>query len=289
MAIACGAGVLALEGVTGGFLRGVLPPDEPGPPGVRDAIALGRGVTALVPAVFCAAALAAMLKGKWAGALVFAAGFAAAATNDVAANVTALTVGAAAAGYALVAPRAALALCGWALMALLLAAPLMALLPVEAIFERFGGVAPSSWLHRIAVWQAAAASLPEVAPFGAGADYARIWKETAPMVEVPGALKPLSLMPTHPHNLFLQVWLELGFVGVLSLAAFIFCGMRALTRARLETGVAVAVCGALGAIAVSMFVEGSLWQVWRFAAMALAGMGAALIHSLYRLRAGARP
>ncbi len=288
MAIAGGAGVLAVEGMTGGFLRGLLPPHEPGPPGVRDAIALGRGVTALAPAVFSAAALAAMLKGKWVGAGVFAVGFAAAAANDVAANVTALTAGAAGAGFALVAPRAAVRCCGWLLLALLFAAPLTALAPVEALFERFGGVAPPSWLHRIAVWQSVSAHIPEALPFGAGADYARVWKETAPMIAVPGAAAPVSLMPTHPHNMFLQIWLELGLVGVLSMAAFIYFGMRVLVAAPLRTGVAVAACGAAGAIAVSMFVEGSLWQVWRLAAMALAAMGAALIHSLYRLRARQR-
>ena len=288
MAVAGGAGVLAVEGLTGGFLRGLLPPHEPGPPGMRDAIALGRGVTALAPALFSAAALAAMLKGKRAGAGVLAIGFLAALTNDIAANATALIAGAAAGGLALLAPRAALACCGCVILALLFGAPLMAFLPVEAIFERFGGVAPSSWLHRVAVWQSVSAHIPQAMPFGAGADYARIWKETAPMIAVPGAAAPLSLMPTHPHNIFLQIWLELGAVGVMSIAAFVFFGMRALTRARPRNGVAVAACGALGAIAVSMFVEGSLWQVWRMAAMALAAMGAALVYSLYRLRSEQR-
>ena len=284
LAVAGGAGVLAIEGLTGGFLRGLLPPDETGPPGVRDAIALGRGVTALAPAVFSAAALAAMLKGKRAGFAVLAIGFLAALTNDIAANATALIVGSGAVCLALIAPRAAMAGCGCVFLALLFGAPLMAFLPVEAIFERFGGTVPPSWLHRVAVWQSVAAHIPQVMPFGAGADYARVWKETAPIISVPGAAAPLSLMPTHPHNVFLQIWLELGLVGVLSMAAFVFYGMRALTQAKVRNGVAVAVCGALAAIAVSMFVEGSLWQVWRLAAMALAAMGAALVYALYRLR-----
>lgn len=288
LAVAGGAGVLVIEGLTGGFLRALLPPDGAEPRGVRDAIALGRGVTALAPALFSAAALAAMLKGKRAGLTVIALGFLAALTNDVTANVTALVVGGVMAGFALAAPKLALQICGWLLLVLLFGAPLMAFLPVEAIFAQFGGIAPPSWLHRVAVWQSISAHIPEAMPFGAGADYARVWKETAPMIDVPGAVTPLSLMPTHPHNVFLQIWLELGLVGVLSIAAFIFCGLRALTQVNPRNGVAVAVSGALGAIAVSMFVEGSLWQVWRLAAMALAAMGAALVYSLYRLRAEQR-
>lgn len=288
LAVAGGAGVLMIEGLTGGFLRGLLPSDELGPRGARDAIALGRGVTALAPALFSAAALAAMLKGKRAGLTVIVLGFLAALMNDITANVTALAVGGVMAVLALAMPRRALQFCGWLLLLLLFGAPLMAFLPVEAIFAQFGGVAPPSWLHRVAVWQSVSANIPAAMPFGAGADYARIWKETAPMIDVPGAAAPLSLMPTHPHNVFLQIWLELGLVGVLSMAAFIFCGLRALTQVNPRNGVAVAVSGALGAIAVSMFVEGSLWQVWRLAAMALAAMGAALVYSLYRLRAEQR-
>lgn len=204
------------------------------------------------------------------------------------ANATALTVGGVAVGAALVAPRLAVQACGWALLTLLFAAPLMAFLPVEVIFENFSDTAPPSWLHRVAVWQSVAVNIPEAMPFGAGADYARIWKESAPLIAIPGAVTPVSLMPTHPHNVFLQIWLELGLVGVFSMAAFIFCGLRALTNTSLPNGVAVAASGALGAIAVSMFVEGSLWQVWRLAAMALAAMGAALVYSLYRLREGKR-
>lgn len=288
LSVAAGMAVLLFEGLTGGVLRSVLPPDDSGPDGSRDIIALGRGVTALAPAIFPAAAIAAMLRGRRYGAAVIVIGCLAAFSNDVTANVTAIGVGVFAAGMSLYAPRAMLAACGWLFLALLFAAPLAAFLPVEALFERFSGTAPPSWLHRIAVWQAAAASLPEGMPFGFGADYARILKETAPMITVPGAAAPLSLMPTHPHNVFLQIWLELGLVGVLTIAAFVFFGIRILARASLPNGVAVSAAGAAAAIAVSMMVEGSLWQVWRLAAMALAAMGVALTYSLYRLRSARR-
>ena len=285
LSIAAGVVVLLLEGVTGGFFRSVLPPDDAGPDGARDIVALGRGVTALAPALFPAAAIAAMLRRRRTAAAVLAVGFLAALSNDIAANVTAITVGAIACLFALKAPRGTLLFCGSAILVLLFAAPLLAFVPVEAVFERFGGVAPPSWLHRIAVWQSVAERASEGLPFGFGADYARLWKESAPMIEVPGAAQPLSVMPTHPHNVFLQIWLELGLPGVFAVAIFVACGMRILLRVRLPKVVAVAASGAAAAVTVSFMVEGSLWQVWRLAAIALAAMGVALSYSLYNLRA----
>jgi len=284
LSITAGVTVLLFEGVTGGFLRGVLPPNDPSPDGSRDIIALGRGVTALAPALFPAGAIVAMLRSRWLGVAVVAIGFLAALSNDVAANVSAVTIGFAAAILALTAPRRALIVGGWILLALLFAAPALALLPVEQIFERFGSVTPASWLHRVAIWQSVAAGIPDGLPFGYGADYARIWRETAPLIDVPGSSIQLSLMPTHPHNVFLQIWLELGLPGVLTMAAAIYFSMRALLRAALPTVVITGIIGAVAAIAVSLMVEGSIWQVWRLAAMALAAMGVALSYSLYRLR-----
>jgi O-antigen ligase len=285
LSIAAGVAVLFFEGVTDGFLRSIIPPEDLSPGGAKDITALGRGVTALAPALFPAAAIAAMVRGKWAGVVVVGTGFLAAITNDVSANVSAVAVGAVAAAAALAVPKVAIRIASVVFIALLLLAPAMALLPVDTIFERFGGIAPASWLHRVAVWQSVAAHIPEGLPFGHGADYARIWKQAAPMIDVPGSPVPLSVMPTHPHNVFLQIWLELGLPGVLSAAAFIFFGARVLDKTKLPTAVTVALIGAVGAISVSLLVEGSLWQVWRLATIALAAMGVALSYSLYRLRA----
>ena len=100
------------------------------------------------------------------------------------------------------------------------------------------------------------------------------------MVDVPGAPVLLSVSPNHPHNVFLQIWLELGLPGVAATAAFIWFGLSALMRAQLSRAVGAASAGAFVAIVVSVMVEGSLWQVWRLAAMALAASGVALAHML---------
>ena len=284
LSIAAGLTVLLFEGVTDGFLRSVLPPKDMTPGGWRDVTALGRGVTSLAPALFPAAAIAAMIRGRWVGVGVVAVGLLAAMSNTVSANAAAILAGLAAAGLALAAPRRAIVIAGAAILAALFLAPLLAFMPVDLIFEKQGGVMPASWLHRVAVWQAAAAQIPDGLPFGYGADYARIWKETAETIAVPGSRFELSLMPTHPHNVFLQIWLELGLPGVFAIAAFVFFGLRILRELFLPPAILTGMMGALAAIMVSLLVEGSIWQVWRHAAIALAAMGVALSYSLYRIR-----
>ena len=103
LAICGGMIILALEGVTEGFLRRLLPPQETS--GARDIIALGRGVTALAPALFPAAAIAVRQWSRTAALCVIALGVAAAVSNDVLANVVALGAGFVAVLAALAAPR----------------------------------------------------------------------------------------------------------------------------------------------------------------------------------------
>lgn len=277
--IVIGMGVLAFEGITGGALRAVLPPDDPDR--ARDIIALGRGVTALAPALFAAGIIAAAVWNRWVALAVIGLGVAAAFLNDVTANAVALAAGLAAAIIAFKAPRMTVRGLSFIALAALFGAPLAAFTPVDAVFAFGEGWAPSSALHRVAIWQAAAERVPDGLPFGFGADYARMWKETAPQIMVPGVAEPMSVIPNHPHNLYLQIWLELGLVGVLSFGGFLYWGAIAFSRANLEKPVIAAAAGAFAAIIVSTLVETSLWQVWRFAAMGLAAMGVGLAHSLH--------
>ncbi|WP_428407073.1 O-antigen ligase family protein [Hyphococcus sp.] len=285
-ALVAGMVILSFEGVTDGLLRRLAPPYEPS--GERDIIALSRGVTALAPALFPAAAIAVRQWSRTAAVFVLALGVVAAATNDVLANVVAIGAGLLAVLLALNAQRFALKLVGGGAIALLLLAPVLAsLIPVEAIYaEAEKTFSPqlatqmSSSLHRLAIWKAAGMEAFSCQPFGCGADYARMWKETAPMIDVPGSPVALSVSPIHPHNVFLQLWLELGLPGVLATAAFLWFGLAALLRARLSRAVGAAIAGSFIAILVSVMVEGSLWQVWRLAAMALAASGVALAHML---------
>ena len=180
--------ILSLEGVTDGFLRRLLPPNEPS--SAKDIVALGRGVTALAPSLFPAAAIAVRQWSRTAAFAVLALGVVAAATNDVLANVVAIGAGLGAALLALSAQRFTLKLLGGgAIVVLILAPALAALIPVAPIYsEAEKALAPelarelSSSLHRLAIWKASAMEAFSCLPFGCGADYARMWKETEALV-----------------------------------------------------------------------------------------------------------
>ena len=281
ISVSIGMVVLVIEGVSGGFLRSILPPEDPTPNNAKDIIALGRGVTALAPALFPAVIIVSAIWNRYAALALLGLGAAAAISNDVNANVIVIGAGLVAGIVTFKLSYRIISIAGWGIIAILLLSPLAAFYPVEAIFASFGDVLPPSWLHRIAVWQSVAARIPEGLPFGFGADFARVWKETAPMIMVPGTTAPLSIMPTHPHNVFLQIWLELGLPGVIAFSVFVYCGMRALQKAEPPIAIVASLMGSAAAILVSFLIEGSLWQVWRLAAIALAGMGAALAYSLH--------
>ena len=290
LAIAGGMAVLAFEGVTDGLLRSILPPNDPSADRSRDIIALGRGVTALAPALFPAAIIVSMIWNRAAALGVLALGVIAAFSNDVAANAVAIAAGLVGIVITFKAPKTSFVVATSGLIFLLIVTPFAAaLLPIDAIFSSLETHVPeawqsqfSSWFHRLAIWDSVAGRVDDGLPFGFGADYARMWTQSAPMIEVPGARAPLSVMPVHPHNVFLQIWLELGLPGVLSLGLFFYFGSAVLRRAALPTPITAVSVGVLAAISVSLMVEGSLWQVWRLAAMALAGMGAALSYSLHQ-------
>ncbi|MFQ5563892.1 MAG: O-antigen ligase family protein [Parvularculaceae bacterium] len=284
IAIAASAALLLLEGVAGAPLRALTPPADLSPERHKDFTALGRGVTAIAPAVFPAAAIALRRTGRrLAAAGIVAAALAAALSLSISANVFALSLGAAAALLALAQPKRTLAGLIWFALAVLFVAPFAAAaLPAEMLAERFNGDAPASWLQRLAVWKAAGAAAVDALPFGRGVDYARAWSAAGATVDLPGALARLPAMPTHPHNVFLQIWLELGLPGVAAFAAFVYCGGRALMRVQLPRPVAAGAAGSIAAVAASLMVEASLWQVWRISAMTLAAFGVSLSYFIYQ-------
>ena len=195
----------------------------------------------------------------------------------------AIGVGVAMAGFAFLGPAKTIRGAKIMFIAVLVLMPLtVAFLPVEMIFDASDGKVPPSWLQRVAIWQSAGARLGEGLPFGFGADFAREWKAIAPMIDIPGAPVPMSIMPTHPHNVFVQIWLELGIPGALLMGGFVFVSVGMLERNIKTPIVAAGLMGAFGAVFVSLMLESSIWQVWRLAAIALAGMGVALSYSIDR-------
>jgi O-antigen ligase len=145
-------------------------------------------------------------------------------------------------------------------------------------------MAPSSF-HRLLIWEFVAARIAERPILGWGLDSARripggdenlsvriVERSALPGDEVHKQTlrgRNFEALPLHPHSLAMQLWLELGAVGALVAAAFVWTVLRATAALRSRIGMA-----SLSATAVAGFVVANLsygaWQSWWLAALILA-------------------
>lgn len=265
--------LVIFEAATGGFLRTITPPTDLTPGRSRDMIALGRGATIVMVTLFAALWLFFLhVPRKLLVAMLAAGALFAAVKFGIVSNVAGIVLGAAVFWLALRAPQRMLSVVGSTIVAALLLAPLAALIPAEQAIAALAGKLPVSWLQRLAIWENAGHLAIDCLPFGCGAEYSRAVHALGVKIAIPGAPVPLSVMPVHPHNLFLQIWLEFGLPGVALLAASLVYAIRAAKTAALSRVEIALVAATATGFLVSALVEASLWQVWRLSAPLLAGL-----------------
>lgn len=278
---------LLFEGLSGAYLRNAFPPDDLSPQRIKDFTALGRGVTAMTPLVFPAAVLLRRMSGSWliASAPVLSL-LAAASCFSIFANVAALVIG----GFAFLAafafPRTMIGvLTGLAIVALLAAPFIASHLPVDFVLNGDAAGWPVSWAQRLFIWkEAGRVTLTECLPLGCGADFSRALSAKGATVAIPGWPTELPVFPIHPHNVFLQVWMELGLPGVAALAIAFAASGAALLRIKAERSTFAAAAAAIAAAFISVMFEASLWQVWRLAVFALAALGCSMSYCFRNLK-----
>ncbi|MEX2008860.1 MAG: O-antigen ligase family protein, partial [Dongiaceae bacterium] len=172
----------------------------------------------------------------------------------------AFAVAAAVFGAVYARPRPALALLFASLAVVVAVAPLLAAqLPAPAAA---GWVAdlPASWRQRVEIWHFTAERIAERPLLGWGFDSARAVGD------------PISL---HPHDIALQVWLELGAPGVLLVLAFAALLWRRLGAWAADRAAVAAAAAALTAYLVFALLSRGAWQEWWLAAAWL--LAAALV------------
>lgn len=179
------------------------------------------------------------------------------------AAILALVLGALVLAAARRSPRhVAAALAALIVLAIALAPALPRMPAIVAIVEQPGITVSVS--HRMAIWHFAAKTIAARPILGWGLNASR---------DIPGGQEEIAareeLMPLHPHNAFLQWWLELGAVGALLGAGLILLAIRgAVGRAgALEPAAALAAVTAAVAIAA---VGYGIWQGWWMCALWLA-------------------
>lgn len=158
-------------------------------------------------------------------------------------------------------------------------------------FEQAVETPPSgnpSFVHRTLIWRFVSDAIAEKPLLGWGMDGSRHipgGNERIPM-SVNGVPKNFEHLPLHPHNSFLQLWLELGAVGAL-LFSVIVCGLYALLgRVNMPGKSAELYMGALTSALMMMGASFSLWSNWWLAAMGIVAVTAVLVTRIHERRSG---
>lgn len=131
--------------------------------------------------------------------------------------------------------------------------------------------------HRLSIWRFVGERIAEKPVLGWGMDAARTMPggEDSITVTLPDGTRSLEeqLLPLHPHNAILQVWLELGLPGALALAALLWWVIGRVghlpSRSAQAFGLGAVMAGLIIACASFGFWQ-SWWQaaLWISAAMA---------------------
>lgn len=230
---------------------------------------LGHGVLPLILFAGPAAALAWREGGPLIGLLLLAMTGMASLGFGFHVNIVAFIAAAIAAAVAYFWPRGTLSAVFGTIAGAFVVAPLVLpsifqLLP-ESVIERL----PFSWEARLQIWQFAGDRLAERPWLGWGLDASRVLDG----VEVMRGLDH-QLLPLHPHNAPIHVWLETGAFGAVLLAfALIMLGGKIAGARYLARVQAAAIAWVAAAYFCFIFFSYGVWQEWHNAALAVAIAG----------------
>lgn len=196
----------------------------------------------------------------------------------------AAVLGLLAAGAAQCLPRLVPRLVGAGLALLIMVMPLLVALVPALPLERL----PGSALHRMLIWDFTAERIAERPLLGWGMEASREipggrdqpsaaalerMRITDPALRRWFAEPHVNVLPLHPHNGALQLWLELGAIGAAIAALLAWWLGVAAARAPSPT----AATGALVSAAVTAMLSFGTWQAWWVVAMLLAAAASAAL------------
>ena len=146
------------------------------------------------------------------------------------------------------------------------------------------GSLPLTTQQRIIIWQATLERIMEKPLFGHGVNAAPTWSETyASRPEFLEQLLPEMagnrIIPSHPHNMAMQLWAETGLIGVLLVCALIvFVGRLLPAPKTLARGPSIAAAGVFGAALAYFSVSYSVWDESFWASVVIVASGAVIMH-----------
>lgn len=188
-------------------------------------------------------------------------------------NAAAYVIGGAFAALAWFRPRATILGLFLLVGAGLLLVPMLLPELINALPQGFKDALPLSWSWRLEIWSHVSGLVREAPLFGHGLDASRPLSHQMVL-----AGYDVELLPLHPHNAALHVWLETGLVGALLLTATLgLVGHRIAMAGHLTRLQAVSVVWIFMIYVSLVFFSYGLWQEWHQGAVALASIAVFLL------------
>ncbi len=257
------------------MLRGIALADFRVPEGFNP---VARGTTVLAVLLWPAVAVLWRVWGKPAWSIMtIAAAAAIALLLPMLAGFLAIAVGAVTFALAYRFRRATLAVMAAAFVSYAVAAPVLSTTVLgPELLAKVETKIPVSWEHRLGIWRHVAGKALERPWRGHGFDASRYFGRAGDTFKAVKGHSRLSALPLHPHNAVLQLWLELGIIGI---AAFllIFAGIvRTIWSHGGHAILGAAATASLASYLTVNLLSFGVWQSW-WHATAWLGAGALVI------------
>lgn len=120
---------------------------------------------------------------------------------------------------------------------------------------------PGAVLHRTYIYDFVLGRIAERPLLGWGLGTSRVLPGGRDHVPDPN-LNNHEFLPLHPHNGVLEVWVELGAVGILGLATIVWLVLTAIRRRAADLGTAAALAAAATAYMTIGLFAYSIWSSW---------------------------
>jgi len=133
------------------------------------------------------------------------------------------------------------------------------------VFDAVDGFKESAG-HRLLIWSFVGNRIADHPVLGWGLDSSRAIPGGGIVIRPPHE----TWLPLHPHNAALQVWLELGAVGVLPFVALLALLWYRVAGAGWPRLYGAAAAGSLAAVLTIGFLSYGVWQEWWLGTLALA-------------------
>lgn len=244
---------------------------DPNDPAVQFEVdrSLGHGVLLIVLFAGPAAALAWREGGPLIGLLLLALTGVTTFGFDTQVNIVAFFAGLIAAIVAYYSPRAALSAIFGTIAGAFVVTPLLLPSLASVLPDSWMAHLPFSWETRLAVWEFAGEQITQRPWLGWGLDASR----SIDSIEVMRGFEH-QLLPLHPHNAPIHIWLETGAFGSILLAfTLVMLGGRIAGARYLSRLQAAAIAWVALSYFCFVFFSYGVWQEWHMAALALAIAG----------------